>query len=267
MIAPAPISVSDHFLAAETERTLNDFSFAWEGLKETVHDHGDLLIRALPELGPNLAGWVVRIAIEPSRVEARLDDLWPEYGEQRFRWLIGPGTQPSDLTERLLARGLTVLTEWDGLALTDLEVEFPHNPDIVIEPLHEENVEEFAALFASRGPAVQESQLANARRYLNRPQPEVRISCSRLDSRIAGYTTLRLEPTGVAYLRQAFTAPEFRGRHVYLTGVAHRLAVAREAGCTAAVLQAVAQTSSPILRKYGFRKVSWLRALGHAPES
>ncbi|HVA91311.1 MAG TPA: hypothetical protein VNL71_15865, partial [Chloroflexota bacterium] len=196
MIVPAPIPITDDFLAAETERTLYDFSFAWEGLIETVSDYGDVVIRALPEVGPNLAGWVAPIAIDPARADERLDELWPEYGERPFRWLIGPGSQPPDLTERLLARGLTVLTEWDGLALTDLGAEIPHNPDLMIEPLHEGNAEEFVALFASKGRMAQESQLAGTRRYLKSPQQEARIYCSRLAGRIAGYTTLRLEPTG-----------------------------------------------------------------------
>jgi hypothetical protein len=78
---------------------------------------------------------------------------------------------------------------------------------------------------------------------------------------------LRNEPNGVAYLRNAETLPAFRGRGIYLTLINHRLQVARAAGCTAAVVQAQVQSSSPILRKRGFRRVSWLRALTRPTEA
>ncbi len=84
---------------------------------------------------------------------------------------------------------------------------------------------------------------------------------------VAGCVVLRIEHNGVAYLRDAVTLPEFRGRGVYLTLVHHRLQVARAAGCTVAVVQAQVQSSSPILCKRGLRRVSWLRALQWPAES
>ncbi len=84
---------------------------------------------------------------------------------------------------------------------------------------------------------------------------EVQIEVARLDREIAGFCVLRIEPNGVAYLRNAMTVPAFRNRGVYLSLVAHRLAVARTMGCTSAVLQAQTVTSAPILIKRGFKPV------------
>jgi N-acetylglutamate synthase-like GNAT family acetyltransferase len=84
---------------------------------------------------------------------------------------------------------------------------------------------------------------------------EVQIEVAHLDGEIAGFSVLRIEPNGVAYLRNAMTVPAFRNRGVYLSLVAHRLAVARTMGCTSAVLQAQAVTSAPILIKRGFKPV------------
>ena len=90
---------------------------------------------------------------------------------------------------------------------------------------------------------------------LSLPTQEVQIEVARLDREIAGFCVLRIEPNGVAYLRNAMTVPAFRNRGVYLSLVAHRLAVARTMGCTSAVLQAQTVTSAPILIKRGFKPV------------
>jgi hypothetical protein len=58
------------------------------------------------------------------------------------------------------------------------------------------------------------------------------------------------------------TVPAFRRRGVYLSLVAHRLTIARAAGCAAAVTHAQAQSSAPILMKRGFRPLS--RVFGYS---
>jgi predicted GNAT family acetyltransferase len=103
---------------------------------------------------------------------------------------------------------------------------------------------------------VYEERLAAARRYVERGEQETLIFLGRLNGRPAGAVVMRIEPTGVAYFRNAFTVPELREHGVYLSLSRHRLQVAREAGCTAAVVQANRQTSSPILQKRGFTPVS-----------
>jgi hypothetical protein len=82
----------------------------------------------------------------------------------------------------------------------------------------------------------------------------------RLDGRPAGAVVLRLEPNGIAVIRNAFTLPQFQRRGVYLAAVARRVEVAREVGCTVAITQAISTTSSPILQKRGFRKLCELYA-------
>lgn len=60
----------------------------------------------------------------------------------------------------------------------------------------------------------------------------------------------------MVYLRNAVTLPQFRKRGVYLSLVAHRIALARESGCTAAVVQAQTRSSAPILLRRGFERVT-----------
>jgi hypothetical protein len=255
--------MSEEFLASETERTFYDYSFAWEGEAEHIVTNSQYRLIELPVPWFSLDGVVERMAFDAKDVDAQLDALFAMVGDRRFWWIVGPSSQPADLTERLVARGLQWTITWDCLALEDLSVEIPRNPDVLVEPLSWENVEAYAALCEAHepGPGIREGRLAAAHRYLAMPRHDAHIYLASIDGRPASCVVLGIEPNGVAYLRNAFTLEQFRGRGVYLSCVAHRLAVARAAGCTYAVVQAQTKTSSPILQKRGFRRVSWLRAL------
>jgi GNAT superfamily N-acetyltransferase len=97
-------------------------------------------------------------------------------------------------------------------------------------------------------------------RYLAQQPRETLTLLGLLDGQVVTYTATRFEPNGTAYLRQGMTHPDFRGRGVYTTLLAHRLARAREAGSVRMVVQAIHSSSSPILQKYGFRRVCGLSA-------
>jgi hypothetical protein len=109
-------------------------------------------------------------------------------------------------------------------------------------------------------PAVAEERRAAGRRYLQLGDGRTLLFLTRLEGQPAGAVVLHLEPNGIAVIRNAFTLPQFQRRGVYLAGVARRLQVAREAGCTVALTQAISTTSSPILQKRGFRKLCELHA-------
>jgi GNAT superfamily N-acetyltransferase len=253
-------------LAEEPERTMTDYSFSWEGEREEVTDLGDALIRAIPVRWAGVNGMVVRQRYDPASVDRRLDELiaQSEAHGQRLLWIVGPSSQPADLNERFEARGLQPAVIWDGMVQAPLEPQILGNPDVVVEPLNEENAEAFAAIRSDGfpDPAIKAERLAAAHRYLQNPDRQALIYLASLDGQAAGYVIMRVEPNGVAYFRDAYTLPAFRNQGIYLSLVAKRLQVAHEAGCTAAVVQANQQTSSPILRKRGFQPVS--RMVGYA---
>ncbi len=137
--------------------------------------------------------------------------------------------------------------------MDDLSQEWLCNPDVQIESLSWDNVDEYAKQCSgSNDPQHQARVFSNAHRYLQTSPRQVQIFVARLDGVVAGYAVLRIEPNKVANLCNALTAPEFRRRGVYTSLVAHRLTLAREAGCTAAIIMARTTTSSPILVKRGF---------------
>src|SRR5581483_1428695 len=167
-----------------------------------------------------------------------------------------------DLEQRFLERGFAVEIEWEGLILDDLSIAIPVTSHLEIEPLSWCNADAYAtAMAGSPASPHQKTLLANAHRFLQMSAHNVHIDVARLDGQIVGYAVLRIEPNGVAYLRNARTVPAFRRRGVYLSLVAHRLAMAQAAGCHAAVIQAQTKTSAPILIKRGFRPVCRLVGL------
>ncbi len=238
-------------LAQEVERTLYKFSPTWEGIDAQETDLGDAVLKAQPGFAA-----IMRLRLYPPHINEHLDILIEQVENKvpRCLWIIGPGTQPVDLEERLIARGFSLSMEWKGLALDDLSTEIPCNPDVRFEPLSWENAEEYATSLANDS-SHRASLLASAHRFLRMPHQEVQIVIARLDKAFAGYAVLRIEANGTAYLRNAKTVPALRHRGIYLSLVAHRLATAKAAGCTAAVVQALTTTSAPILIKRGFTPV------------
>lgn len=242
-------------LVYEVERTLYAASSAWEGIdaQEIPLDVGEIILRI--EAGFAAA---MPLRFHPPAIEAALDRAIEQVESivPWCLWVIGPGSQPADLQDRLTARGFAVRWEWEGLALEDLALPFPTTPGLLIEPLSWSNAQEYASAFAGESdPPQRQNLLDQAHRFLQRSPQEVQIDLARLNGQVVGYAVLRIEPNGVAYLRNARTVPAFRNRGIYLSLVAHRLAVARGAGCTVAVVQALTHTSAPILIKRGFKPV------------
>lgn len=255
---------TDDALAHEVERTLHNYSFAWEGEHEIVTDMGEALVREQPS--HSWPGMAMLFAFDPVRLDERLDQIIEEAEARgnRFLWIMGPSTRPPALERAFTARGFHRSAVWDGLVLRDISAPIEGNLDMVIEPLTRDTIADYVGLFGpnlARGFVRDRTEAVE--RHLSMDAPPVHIFLAWLEGVCAGYATLRIEPSGVAYLRNAFTRPSFRGRGVYLGLVAHRLALARQARCTGAVIQAITTTSAPILRKRGFERVCGLIAYAH----
>jgi len=250
------------------ERTSYDYSLTWEGEPETVVRHSDAVIRFLPSRPYGPAAIVQWIHLDAATADTRIEEIEREAAASGgpVRWTFGDRPSPVDLADRLEARGLRRTIHWDGLALRDLSWEFPTNPEVEAEPLSQDNAAEWATAREPADPVRRAARLAAAQHLLGRGGRDVRHYLGRIDGQVASIVVLRIESNGVAYLRNAVTLPRFRGRGLYLALVAHRLKVARAAGCTAAVVAAQVQSSSPILRKRGFERVCGFYAYGRTAE-
>ncbi len=242
-------------LVHEVERVLYESSSTWEGIdaQEISLGIGEVILRRQPGFAAAMP-----LRFETGVVEEQIDQVIQqvEHLVPWCLWVIGPGSRPFDLKQRLVARGFAVRMEWEGLVLENLSIPITHTPDLTIESLSWDNAYAFAvALAGGTNTPYYTELLSQAHRFLTRSPQEVQIFLARMAKEVAGYAVLRLEANGVAYLRNALTVPAFRHRGVYLSLVTHRLMVAQAASCTAAVLQAQTRTSAPILIKRGFKPV------------
>ena len=254
-------SIQPLALAYEVERTLYESSSTWEGIDahEIPLSVGEVVLRTQSGFAAAMPLRFPPVGVEASLAQAieQVEAIVPW-----CLWVIGPSSQPPDLQQRFDALGFTVRMQWDGLALDDLSLPLPTTAGLVIEPLCWDNAEAYATAMAGGTDSLYRAELlSQAHHFLQRSPQEVQIDVARLDGEIAGYSVLRLEANGVAYLRNAMTVPAFRNRGVYLSLVAHRLGVARTRGYIAAVLQAQTATSAPILIKRGFKAVCRLVGL------
>lgn len=250
--------MDDEALRAEVERTLADYSDAWEGHEEEIAPAGAGIARWNGRSGFAIARFIGPTVDE--QLTQAIEQL--EGSGRRYAWVVGPSTRPADLGERLAAQGFELTFAWDGLVLEDLAIPIEINPDVTIEEPRVEVAAEVGELWeaGTDGHVPREFAAESLRRYVQTEPKETRIFLGRIDGRVVSYTATRLEPNGTAYLRQGVTHPAYRQRGLYLTLLARRLRAARDAGCTRAVVQAITTTSSPILQRRGFRRVSGLTA-------
>jgi len=193
--------------SGELERIIYGYSEAWEGKLERAIELGDALVRAQPTHGT-----VMRVNLAPVRVDERLDALIAQVAATggRCLWIVGPGTRPADLGDRLMRRGFTLAMEFEGLVLDDLSIDIARNPAVVIEPLSWDNAEAYATRCTdSPSPRWHQYLLTSAHRYVEAPLHEVQIYIASLDGEVAGYAVLRIEPTGIAYFQAGLTVKEF----------------------------------------------------------
>jgi len=81
-------------------------------VRERALDLGEALVR----VAPPIINKVTHLALDPTRVDERLDILIERVAADAGRcvWMVGPGTRPADLGVRLMARGFTVAMEFSA---------------------------------------------------------------------------------------------------------------------------------------------------------
>jgi hypothetical protein len=142
--------------------------------------------------------------------------------QKSFGWITSPSSRPRDLPDRLLAAGLVKADELAGMTLTDLALPIRANPEVEVRPASVEEQRQ-----ASPMTAKAYGLPLDVARWLDE----------------------------VVLLGGAATLGDVRGRGIYTSMVARRLADARAAGADSAVIQAVRGTSAPVCAKLGFKEI------------
>ena len=246
---------------------------AWYGSGsggEVRHD-SDLLLTSsgVPFRAINAASMA---NLDASAARDRIDDAisWLAARTDRWRWLVGPTSGPSDLRDRLVAAGLRLLSDNAGMAL-DLggwRVPAPLPVGMTTELVTDAAGLERWRDIQQRGLGLDDSAaeawwLAH-RRVVTDAWPPLRNWVARLDGEPVAAAAL-FAGAGVAGVYNVCTVPEARGRGIGSAVTAVALDAAVADGFDLAVLGA-SDMGYAVYGRLGFREVSRLGSYSAASQ-
>jgi hypothetical protein len=187
-----------------------------------------------------------------------------------FGWVTSPSSEPSDLPKRLVEAGLVKADELAGMVLTDLAVPIRANPEVEVRAASVEEQRQAISMTATaygfpldvaewfiEALIGASGRLRSTMYHAFLPHHEGPVAFGNL---------VFVPDTSIVLLGGAATVGDLRGRGIYTSLVARRLADARAAGADAAVIQAVRATSAPVCAGLGFKEIlplelyAWLPA-------
>ena len=208
------------------------------------------------------------VSVEPDDVESLLAEVRERVpGEKEPVWWIGPSSQPVDLYERLQALGLGWPRDRALLLHALALAREPDGPE-GIEVVRIETFEQFSAARELQWDAFDtpdDKRAKNRARLREDFEESQRLAIpvgflATLDERPAG-TALAIPSDRGVFLIGGSTAEWARGHGVYRALVHARWDYAVARGTPALVIQAVPDTSYPILLRLGFEEVCTIRRL------
>jgi len=201
---------------------------------------------------------VARVNLADHEADAVIDALLAEYAADgiRFKWVVSPSCRPLDLARRLASRGMLarrcVVMAAD---LADLRPE--PSPEVSVERVDFANVDTYAATVA-RGWGMPAGPLADYQRAVLADTSGRHHSwLARIDGEPVGGANHAVFERS-AYLMGGVILPEARGRGAYRSLIAARLAQISATGVRLVTIQAIAETSAPILARLGFTTIAEL---------
>ncbi|MBA3456470.1 MAG: GNAT family N-acetyltransferase [Deltaproteobacteria bacterium] len=210
-----------------------------------------LITPSFPDGGFNEVAHAVLAPGEADAVIARTIAEYRRLGI-KFRWVVGPGSAPADLGDRLVRAGLIRSSAAHGMVRSTAPPLVAPDPAITVEPVEPSNVGAYTAVMAegwgiAPGPLGRAHDLALA-------STDHRLALARIDGEPAGAAGGVAFPRSL-YLMGGVVLPRFRRRGVYHALVAARLAAASARGIGLVTARAQVATSAPVLQRLGFRTV------------
>ena len=188
----------------------------------------------------------------------------------RTDWYLGPSMRPESLVEDLLELGLREPEDGSGTLDALLLDHEPTGVPAGIETREVTTMPDFTDAAELRWEAfrLSEEEREHERGFLAtyfeeylRMKDRSTISfVATVDGRVAGAASALLAERGL-FLIGGATAPWARGKGVYRALVGARWRYAVDRGTPALTVHAIPDTSSPILRRVGFRHVCTMRHL------
>jgi len=168
-----------------------------------------------------------------------------------FKWSLGPLTRPTDMAERLAARGFS-RGDVRGMYCEPQRLNLSVPDDVTVQHVDDTSIAAFTDAFARGWEITGEvrAQLEHDLAWAVR-QPAWQLFAASVDGDLAatGWVFLK-ERSG--YLMAANVLPPYRGRGLYRALLEARMAELRRRGIGLATTQAREATSAPILERLGF---------------
>jgi hypothetical protein len=261
--------VSNDQLLAEVERTLFVYPEV-PGLVDDLRVRG-VMGRESPVSHP-IANLVGCAALDDANADETIGAVRDRFAasSKSFGWITSPTSRPSDLPRRLVDAGLVKADELAGMVLTDLAVPIRANPDVEVRAASVEEQRQAIHMTATAYglPLDVAGWFTEA---LIRASGRLRSTMYHAflpdhKGPVAFGNLVFVPDTSIVLLGGAATVSDLRGRGIYTSLVARRLADARAAGADAAVIQAVRGTSAPVCASLGFKEIlpldfyAWLPA-------
>ncbi len=248
-----------------------DRYLAWDdGGKLALHRRESMCVR----VGPTFAV-VSSIDVTEDAIPGLLDEvreLIP--AGVKTDWYLGPSTRPPALADELLAHGLRRPADGGELLHALVLDDEPTELSGQVETREVETMSDFTDAAEIQWEAFgllraerEHERGFGATYYEEHLRTRGRSTVSfvaALDGRVAGAASAFLSDRGLLLIG-GVTAPWARGRGVYRALVGARWRYAVERGTPALAVQAIPGTSSPGLRRIGFREVCTMRHLEGRP--
>jgi GNAT superfamily N-acetyltransferase len=186
--------------------------------------------------------------------DAGIDEVLAFFGEAAFHWHVGPSSEPSDLVDRLVAKGLVLLAEPRMMTIAlPLGSDWPIAEGVRIVEVSDAATARVGLRLAHHAEADLERDVAERMAYLEMASRRGGFLVAYLDDVPVANASYRYSSDGrCVYLTGAETAEPFRGRGIYKSLIAYRAARAAARGCSLASILANVETSAPILGRHGF---------------
>jgi len=231
-------------------------------------------VRALVSpLSHPIANIVSRTTLDSDEADEVIKAVYDFYADRKkaFGWVIGPLTTPADLGSRLNAVGIIKRGETAGMVLRDLRIPIESNPSVRIRKANDDDLGAVSKIMALAFPMPEDVSGLFSEVWMlhcNRLRADIHLAFLDGIDEPVGYSVMFHVPDQpIAMLSGAATLKAHRGKGIYTSLVARRLADARQEGAEAAAIIAMRTRSAPICRKLGFEEICGLEFYAWRPAS
>jgi len=229
-----------------------------------IRDWGNCQTKMDPSFASPDRNLLSMIRSEAASVDAMMEEVKRYYhghGKDQFCVMLGPNTKPSNLAEYLVGHGATLKDRHFGMVFpVDQELEGKVDSRVEVHEIDLKGTTDDITDMIDRAwgmpPGTCKKGVDKLRKYDEGSVYAPRIFIAFHDGKPAAFSAMELyADLPVIRIAGGATDPDYRGKGLYKAMVQARLEAARKHGKSHLVVQAITDTSAPILKRMGFREI------------